>query len=71
MNRTRGVGTNVTDSFLASGQNNPDNFLFFDDIHPTTNGHNFIADTAIKSITEISELLSIVETSPSFSPTTF
>ena len=58
--------TNVTDSFLASGPNNPDDFLFFDPIHPTTNGHNFVADTAIKSITEINELLSIVETSASF-----
>ncbi|WP_094678049.1 SGNH/GDSL hydrolase family protein [Hydrocoleum sp. CS-953] len=58
--------TNVTDSFLASGPNNPDDFLFFDEIHPTDNGHNFIADSAIKSITEINELLSIVETSPGF-----
>ena len=55
--------TNVTDSFLASGVNNPDNFLFFDQIHPTTNTHNFVADEAIKSITEISELVSILETS--------
>ena len=57
--------TNVTDSFLASGLdlNSANNFLFFDTIHPTTNGHNFIADEAIKSITEISELVSILETS--------
>ncbi|NEP39664.1 MAG: SGNH/GDSL hydrolase family protein [Okeania sp. SIO2G4] len=55
--------TNVTDNFLASGAINPDDFLFFDDIHPTTNGHNFVADTAIKSITEISELVSILEAS--------
>ncbi|NEP83494.1 MAG: SGNH/GDSL hydrolase family protein [Okeania sp. SIO3B3] len=53
--------TNVTDNFLASGAINPDDFLFFDDIHPTTNVHNFVADTAIKSITEISELVSILE----------
>ncbi|NET28347.1 SGNH/GDSL hydrolase family protein [Okeania sp. SIO1I7] len=53
--------TNVTDNFLASGAINPDDFLFFDDIHPTTNAHNFVADTAIKSITEISELVSILE----------
>ncbi len=58
--------TNVTDSFLASGPNNPDNFLFFDDVHPTTNAHNFVADEAMKSITEITELLSILETSPGF-----
>ncbi|NES64871.1 MAG: SGNH/GDSL hydrolase family protein [Okeania sp. SIO2D1] len=55
--------TNVTDNFLASGAINPDDFLFFDNIHPTTNGHNFLADTAIKSITEISELVSILEAS--------
>ncbi|NEQ40808.1 MAG: SGNH/GDSL hydrolase family protein [Okeania sp. SIO3I5] len=55
--------TNFTDSFLASGPNNPDNFLFFDQVHPTTNVHNFVADEAIKSITEISELVSILETS--------
>ncbi|MEM1172361.1 MAG: SGNH/GDSL hydrolase family protein [Cyanobacteria bacterium P01_H01_bin.35] len=58
--------TNVTDSFLASGPNNPDDFLFFDLIHPTTNAHNLVADEGIKSITEINELLSIVETSPGF-----
>ncbi|RQH21045.1 SGNH/GDSL hydrolase family protein [Okeania hirsuta] len=55
--------TNVTDNFLASGAINPDDFLFFDNIHHTTNGHNFLADTAIKSITEISELVSILEAS--------
>ncbi|NEO55534.1 MAG: SGNH/GDSL hydrolase family protein [Okeania sp. SIO3B5] len=55
--------TNVTDNFLASGAINPDDFLFFDDIHPTTNVHSFVADTAIKSITEISELVSILEAS--------
>lgn len=55
--------TNVTDSFLASGATNPDDFLFFDGVHPTTNGHSLVADTAIKSITEISELVSILEAS--------
>jgi len=51
--------TNVTDNFLNSGLDNPDNFLFFDNIHPTASGHKFIGDTAIKSITEIPELVDI------------
>ncbi|MEB3340818.1 SGNH/GDSL hydrolase family protein [Okeania sp.] len=55
--------TNVIDNFLNSGLDNVDNFLFFDNVHPTANVHSAIADTAITSITEINELLSIVETS--------
>lgn len=58
--------TNVTDNFLASGATNPDDFLFVDGVHPTTNGHNFVADTAIKSITEIPELVDILAASPGF-----
>ena len=55
--------TNVTDNFLTSGLDDPSGFLFFDDIHPTTTVHSLIADETMKSITQISELLSILETS--------
>ena len=55
--------TNVTDNFLTSGLDDPSGFLFFDDIHPTTTVHSFIAENTMKSITQIPELLSIVETS--------
>ena len=55
--------TNVTDNFLTSGLDDPSGFLFFDDIHPTTTVHSLIADETMKSITQIPELLSILETS--------
>ena len=55
--------TNVTDNFLSSGLDDPNDFLFFDNDHPTTTVHNLIADEAIKSITQIPELLSILATS--------
>ena len=55
--------TNVTDNFLTSGLDDPSGFLFFDDRHPTTAGHSLIADETMKSITQIPELLSILETS--------
>lgn len=58
--------TNVTDNFLTSGATNPDEFVFWDDIHPTARSHEIIADAAIKTITEIPELVSILETSPGF-----
>ena len=55
--------TNITDNFLTSGLDDPSGFLFFDDIHPTTTVHSLIANEAMKSITQIPELLSILETS--------
>lgn len=58
--------TNVTDDFLTSGAASADGFLFWDDIHPTAAAHDIVADTAVKTMTEISELVSILETSPGF-----
>lgn len=37
--------TNVTASFLATG-GDPDQFLFWDAVHPTTRGHEVLADQA-------------------------
>lgn len=58
--------TNVTDDFLTSGATNPDEFLFWDGIHPSASSHQFVADAALKTMTEIPELVSILETSPGF-----
>lgn len=41
--------SNVTDNFLQTG-GNPDRFLFWDNVHPTTRGHKFIADEALQSL---------------------
>ena len=38
--------TNVTDSFLSTG-GDPSEFLFWDNVHPTTRGHFFIAEEAM------------------------
>ncbi len=52
--------TNVTDNFLLSGATNPNQFLFWDRLHPTNPGHNQIADRALKAITNIPELTSLL-----------
>ncbi|MBD2436840.1 SGNH/GDSL hydrolase family protein [Nostoc sp. FACHB-110] len=47
--------SNVTSACLASSQaacSNPDKFLFWDGIHPTTTAHQIIADTAFAALTE-------------------
>lgn len=51
--------TNVTSNFLQSDATNANQFLFWDDVHPTNPGHNLIADLALKAITSIPELTSL------------
>ncbi len=58
--------TNVTDDFLTAGATNPDEFIFWDGIHPTARSYQIVADAALKTMTEIPELVSILETSPGF-----
>jgi len=42
------------DNVNAPAQNNfavnPDTYLFWDDLHPTTSGHNLVADAALKAL---------------------
>lgn len=41
--------TNVTDAYLStSGSGDPSEFLFWDDVHPTTRGHFFIAEETMR-----------------------
>ncbi len=42
--------TNVTDSYLANGVGDPNHYLFFDIIHPTTAGHKLLADLAAAAL---------------------
>jgi len=41
--------SNVTDAYLTTG-GDPSGFLFWDSVHPTTNGHFFIADEAMRTL---------------------
>jgi phospholipase/lecithinase/hemolysin len=50
----------------ACGQ--PDQFLFWDDIHPTTRGHQILADSALKSL-EAQAQLSLTHADKPFSKT--
>ena len=42
--------TNITDVSRGNYAVDPDTYLFWDDIHPTTRGHNLLADAAIKAL---------------------
>jgi phospholipase/lecithinase/hemolysin len=44
--------TNVMSSCMSSSCNNPDQFLFWDGIHPTTAAHRIIGDTAFSALQE-------------------
>jgi phospholipase/lecithinase/hemolysin len=43
--------TNVTDASQGNFSVDPDTYLFWDDLHPTTRGHNILAGAAMKAIT--------------------
>lgn len=51
--------TNVTNAFLAQPSGNPNQYLFWDDLHPTATAHGAIGDRALKATTNLSELVSI------------
>ncbi|NES76371.1 MULTISPECIES: SGNH/GDSL hydrolase family protein [Okeania] len=53
--------SNVTEAFLDTNATNPDEFVFWNPIHPTVRSHNLFANQAQKSLSEVSEVLSIVE----------
>ena len=59
---------NVTDDFLSTDATDlkdgivPDDFLFWNPIHPTNSFHNLLANETLKNITSISEVLEIAET---------
>ena len=42
--------TDITDASQGNFVVDPDTYLFWDDIHPTTRGHNLLAGAAMKSI---------------------
>jgi phospholipase/lecithinase/hemolysin len=41
---------NITDSAQGNFAANPDNYLFWDDLHPTTRGHNLVSGAALKAL---------------------
>ena len=43
---------NVTDSCLATGVCDPNEFLFWDDLHPTAAAHQFLADAMYASLSQ-------------------
>lgn len=52
--------TNITDPFLTSGATNPDPYLFWDEFHPTVRGHEIWSQTALSTISSISESVNIL-----------
>ena len=41
---------NIVDPAQINPSVNPDTYLFWDDLHPTTRGHNLVADAALKAL---------------------
>ena len=60
-NLVPGVGTNPeVRGFTLSSGINPNEYLFWDVLHPTTHAQELIADTAVKATTAISEEVKIL-----------
>ncbi|MDY7024308.1 MAG: SGNH/GDSL hydrolase family protein [Cyanobacteriota bacterium] len=60
--------SNVTDAFLDTDSTNPDEFVFWNPIHPTVASHNLFANQAQISLSEVSEVLSIAAATQEYSP---
>ena len=60
--------SNVTEAFLDTNATNPDEFIFWNPIHPTVRSHNLFANQAQKSLSSVSEVLSIAEATQDSSP---
>ncbi|MCT7977323.1 SGNH/GDSL hydrolase family protein [Laspinema olomoucense] len=52
--------TNVTDAAFESPGSNPNTFLFWDEVHPTTASHQIITDEALKTVTDLSQLVKVI-----------
>ncbi|MBO0350723.1 SGNH/GDSL hydrolase family protein [Phormidium pseudopriestleyi FRX01] len=52
--------TNVTDPAQQSPGSDPNTFLFWDDVHPTTTSHQLITDEALKTVTDLSQLVKVI-----------
>ncbi|HEY9299269.1 MAG TPA: SGNH/GDSL hydrolase family protein, partial [Phormidium sp.] len=46
--------------FPIPGGVNPNEYLFWDLVHPTTRAHSFVADTALKATTAVGEVVEIL-----------
>lgn len=60
--------SNVTEAYLDTNAINPDEFIFWNPIHPTVRSHNLFANQAQKSLFNVSEVLSIAEANQGSSP---
>ncbi|MBD2181705.1 SGNH/GDSL hydrolase family protein, partial [Aerosakkonema funiforme] len=59
-NLVPGAGTNpAVSGFTLPPGTNPNEYLFWDAIHPTARAHQLIAETALKTTTAIPEMVSI------------